>query len=273
MSLKAVWQRVLEGEVAAWPLARTRIIVGALAITRAFEAARVLWPATAPDTLRLPYVSFMPELTRAEVPWLAGIWLAAAAAFTLGWRTRISGSVLCLVIARSLTSDQQGYSSHLYLLLLLVLILTVGRSAAVSSLDARRVGRRYRVPGWPVWLLAVQGTLVYGYAALAKLIPAYLSGAVICAHFGWLNWDPAPVYLCAGLAIASIVTELFLVVALWRRRLWPLACVVGVGLHVAMVVMLTPDVRLQLIIFAGEMLVLYPLYPIAADLIRGESHT
>jgi hypothetical protein len=211
----------------------------------------------------------MPQLTRPEVPWLIGIWLAAAVAFTLGWRTRISGVVLCLAIARSLTSDQQGYSSHLYLLLVLLLILTVAQSSAVSSMDARRRGSQARVPAWPVWLLAVQGSVVYGYAALTKLVPSFLSGAAVCAHFGWFGRANPPIFICAGLAIASIITELFLAIALWRRSTWRLACVIGIGLHVAMVAMLTPDVRLQLIIFAGEMLVLYPLYPTAMNVLRG----
>lgn len=269
MSLTASSNRLLESEIPAWPLARTRIVIGLLAFARGIEGWRVLHHVTNPGTLRLPYLAGMPELTRAELPWLTGFWLVAALAFTVGWRTRIAGATLCLVIARVLTADQQAYSSHLYLLLLLILILTCGQSSAVASVDARQDGPQERIPGWPVWLLAAQGSIVYGYAALAKLIPEYLSGAVLCLHLGWLDRQPPPVMICATLAVASVLTELFLAVSLWRERLWALACVVGIGIHVAMVLLLSSEVRLQLIIFAGEMLVLYPLYPVAGRLVRG----
>lgn len=269
MSLTASWNRLLECEIPAWPLARTRIVIGLLAFARGFEGWRVLHHVTSPDTLRLPYLVALPHLTRAELPWLAGLWLIAAAAFTVGWRTRIAGATLCLVIARVLTADQQAYSNHLYLLLLLVFILTCGESAAIASLDARRSGPREQIPGWPIWLLALQGSIVYAYAALAKLIPEYLSGAVLCLHLGWLDRHPPPVMVCAALAAGSVLIELFLAVSLWRARLWALACVVGIGLHVAMVMLLSSEVRFQLIIFAGEMLVLYPLYPMAGRLVRG----
>jgi hypothetical protein len=255
-------------EIAAWPLARTRIIIGILAFVRGLEGLRVLRHVTEPGMLRLPYIAGMPVLARGEVFWLAGTWLLAALAFAVGWRTRVAGVVLMLVLVRVLTADQQAYSSHLYLLLVLISTLTCGQSSGVASLDARLDGPRERVPGWPVWLLAVQGTLVYGYAAVDKLIPAYLSGAVLCAHFGWLHHQPPPVMICAALALGSIVTELFLAFGLWRRRLWLVACAVGIGLHVAMVVMLSSEVRLQLIVFAGEMLVLYPLYPIASQMMQ-----
>jgi len=254
--------------VDAWPLARTRIVVGILAFVRGLEGARVLQHVTSPDTLRLPYVAGMPLLARMEVPWLIGAWLLAALAFTVGWRTRLAGGVLCLTLLRVLTADQQAYSSHLYLLLLLVLVLSWGESSAVAGLDARRSGARAQVPGWPVFLLAVQGSVVYGYAAVLKLIPAYLSGAVLCAHFGWLHRQSPPVMTCATLAAGSIITELFLATALWRRSLWRWACLVGVGLHIAMIAMLSAEVRLQLVVFTGEMLVLYPLYPIAVRMVK-----
>ena len=270
LSLKQAWDRVAAAQVSAWPLARTRMIVGTLAFARAIVGAPVLFRATDPATLRLPYIAGLPVLSRAEVPWLVGLWLLAATAFTAGWRTRWSGIVLAVVLARILTADQQTYSSHLYLLLLLVVILSFGDSGAVGSLDARSGVRREVVPGWPVWLLAAQGSIVYGFAALAKLIPEYLSGAMLCADFGWMSANP-PVLLCAGLAMGSIVTELFLAVALWQKRWFRFACVVGVGLHVAMIVMLAPAVRWQLIIFAGEMLVLYPLYPLARAMAVRES--
>lgn len=268
MPLKAWWDRVLTSEVRAWPLARTRIVIGVLAFIRAAEGGRVLWKLTTPDTLRLPFVAGMPEMSRAEVPWLVGIWMAAAVAFTAGWRTRSAGVVLVLAMLRVLTGDQQAYSSHLYLMLLLVLILTVADSSATASLDARRVGSRAWIPAWPVWLLAVQGSLVYGLAAATKLIPEYLSGAVLCFHLGWLHWSSPPVMLCAGLAIASVLTELFLAVGLWSRRFWGVACVAGLGLHALMIFLLAMQVRLQLVIFAGEMLVLYPLYPIATAMLK-----
>ena len=270
LSLKQAWDNLATAQIPAWPLARTRMIVGTLAFARAIIGIPVLLRATGPGTLRLPYIAGLPALGRAEVPWLAGLWLVAAAALAVGWRTRWSGAALALVLARVLTADQQTYSSHLYLLLLLVLILACGDSGAVLSLDARARGRRETIPGWPVWLLAAQGSIVYGFAAIAKLIPEYLSGAMVCADFGWMDSSP-PVLLCAGLAMGSIVTELGLAFALWQKRWFRFACAVGIGLHAVMIMMLAPAVRWQLIIFAGEMLVLYPLYPLARAIAVRES--
>ena len=265
MPLSRTLQGILESRTGARPVAVVRMFVGLAAALRGLEGGRLLWNVLSPETARMPYFEWVPAIPREAVFWLAGVWFAAGLAFLAGWRTRFWGSVLALVIVYVLALDQQTYASHLYLLLLILVLLTLADSGAAYSLDARRRGRRATVPGWPVWLLKRQLTIVYGFAALTKLNAEYLSGSVLRENLlpGLVRWIDASGYgdpLLRASAVLSILIEAFLAAGFlipgWRRAaIW-----VGVAFHVAMVSLLAPEVALQLGIFALETLALYALF-------------
>jgi hypothetical protein len=185
-------------------------------------------------------------------------------AFVVGFKPRFAGAVITCLAAYVLLLDQQTYSNHLYLFFLIMLLLTLADSGAAFSLDALRTGKRDYVGGWPILLLKLQVSLVYGFSALAKLTPQFLSGDVLSQtlkRHGALTFPDSwrsPQMLTA-LAVSAIVVELFIAFCLWRRNLRWLAAIAGVTLHTFIVSTLDSS-RLSLGIFALEMFALYPLF-------------
>jgi predicted DCC family thiol-disulfide oxidoreductase YuxK len=159
--------------------------------------------------------------------------------------------------------DQQLFSNHIYLMFVGSLLFAVADSGAAISLDARRRGERGVVARWPVWLLRVQVSIVYGYAALSKINLPFLSGSVIASSLrrdGFLavpdGWRVLEVMLV--LAVLTVIVEAFVAVALWLPRWRPAAFVVGLGLHIGITGWLVPGY--QLLVFSVLMLPLYVLF-------------
>jgi hypothetical protein len=216
-----------------------RILVGLAAIGFALEAWVSMGRVLTPQVVDMPYAAWYPRLPLAALPLFVGIWLSAALGFALGLRARLCGAILALSMAYTLFSDQQLYSNHLYLAMLVVLLLALADSGARFSLDARRSGGRDEILEWPILLLKIQISIVYFYAALLKINSQYLSGATL-AEFWPFNeaalsggWAASP--LLPILAVASVLTELFLAVALWSPRLRWVALAAGVGFHMAII--------------------------------------
>jgi vitamin K-dependent gamma-carboxylase-like protein len=245
-------------------LAAARIAIGLCGVGAAWEAWRTLSRILDPLVVPLPYVGWVPRMSPGAVAVLGTVWLAASAAFVLGFRTRMAGAVITSLAAYTLLLDQRTYSNHLYLFVLVALLLTVADSGAAFSLDARRAGPPRSVAAWPIVLLRIQVSLVYGFAAIAKLTPQFLSGDVLLPTLrtqGMLTvpvaWrTPAPMGL---LALTAIALELFLAVGLWSDRLRWIAVVAGALLHGAILTLVASS-RLSLGIFAVEMIALYPLF-------------
>jgi hypothetical protein len=191
------------------------------------------------------------------------LWGLAGVCFLAGWRTRIAGTLLTLVLAVQLLLDQQTYSNHLYLLALVVGLLTVADSGAAWSLDARG-GTRASVPAWPVFLLQAQTSLVYGFAAISKLTRDYLSGLALAPFVPFragveLIGFTATAGIVLLLSWATIPIELMLAIFLWSPRRRVAAALLGVILHIGMVAMMY-SMRLDLAVFAVVMWGLYLLF-------------
>ena len=121
-------------------------------------------------------------------------------------------------------SQLDSYQHHyLVFLILLLCNLVPWRSSASGS-----------TVSWALRLILVQVAVVYFWAAMAKLETHWLSGQVLQVQIGE-GWVPGIIHqLPGGLATGArlvLVTELFLVLALLVRRLWPAALVVGVTFH------------------------------------------
>lgn len=229
-------------------LAAARILIGINAAFAALEASRMLPRLLSPLVVKLPFFSWLPVLPSNALPVFLAVWLVAALAFALGWKTRLAGAVLTLVTGYTLVMDQQTYSNHLYLLFLVILLLTIADSGTA----------------WPILLLKIQVTIVYFFSALAKLTPQYLAGEILTRSLkqeGWLavpeSWrTPAAMSL---LAVTSIVAELFIAFGLWSPRLRFSAIIAGTGFHLLIIAVLDSS-RLSLAIFALSMFAGYLLF-------------
>ena len=257
--------RAAARQVPARPLAVARIGAAAAILLELANSAETLFRLADPAVIQAPYLAGTPRLTEPMAWALAGLWLASASALVLGWRTRAAGAVLTATLALVLLLDQQLYSNHLYLMVLVAGLLTVADSGAALSLDGRRDGERGWVIGWPVLLLCLQVSFVYGFAALAKLNPDFLSGSVVAVSLrqegpfsvpeAWRSMQPMFV-----LSILAVCSEACLAVLLWSARWRPAALVVGLGLHVFITGWLSP--MMPLLAFS---LVIVPLYLLFLD--------
>jgi len=230
-----------------------RFVIGAICLLRVVEEYRLMSRVLRSSSMRFPMLDWLPEFTKGQAIVVLVLWLLSAVAFTAGWRTRITGLILAAVMGYSLTLDQQLYSSHLYLLSLIVLLLTlseIGRPDGSQS-----------VWRWPILLLQIQLSIVYFFAAVTKMNSLYLSGYMLGANLRRnlpaLFFNPR---VLSAMAVASIVVELTLAVSFWIKDLRKGAVVLGLLLHLAMVVSLAPNVAGQLAIFATACIAIYPLF-------------
>ena len=245
-------------------LAVARILIGINAVFASLEAWRMLSRLLTPLVVRIPFFSWLPVLPSSALRPFIAAWLVAALAFVLGWKTRVASAVLAFVTGYTLILDQQTYSNHLYLLVLVILLLTIADSGAAWSIDARRHGTRSDVSAWPILLLKIQVTIVYLFSALAKITPQYLAGEILTRSLkqeGWLAVPPSwrtPTAMSA-LAVLSIAAELFIAFGLWSPRLRHAAITAGIGFHLLIIAVLDSS-RLSLAIFALSMFAVYLLF-------------
>lgn len=262
MQLTALLDQLIDGRASAPPIAAARILTGIAALGHLLEEIAVVSRFGDPHVLRLPYVTFSPDPGSSLVSALFVIWAISALAFALGWFTRLMGGLLTLVMSLVLLLDQQTYSNHGYLLILLVLLLTLANSGAGWSIDSRQGRAGNLVPAWPVALLRVQFSIVYLFGALAKVNTEYLSGDVLGNYLrgdGWLTlphaWLTDPVLVT--LSIAAVVVEAFLAIALWLPRLRLRWIGVGSGLALHLGILLVMHETFSLVVFCLTMAPLY----------------
>ena len=197
-------------------------------------------------------------MTRAAMPWYTGVWLLVAAAFALGYRTRLSGTILFGLIVYHLAAGQSFFWSHIYFLGCLVLLLTVADAGADLSRDwMSRGGGRRTVPRWGVALLKLHITIVYGFAAIAKLNPEFLSGAVLERALLRPEFLKTPEIVVA-LAWSSVAFEGCMAIALWMKPLRSWAIVAGVLFHAAIPVSI--GLTGGLVVFSASIVGTYVLF-------------
>ena len=183
------------------PLALTRIGVGVAGGMIGLETWRLLIKVSAPDKLQVPAFAWLPDLSYELIWALFAVWTLLAAALTLGLRARLAAAGLALLAAVAMLLDQQVYSNHLALMAVLCGLLALGQPAAVWSLDARRRPPVAASPYWPVLLLKLQISTLYGFAALSKLNDVYLSGEVLeRSTWGFVNKLGDPILIVAAVA-------------------------------------------------------------------------
>ena len=236
----------------------TRIGIGVATVVKAVTFLPVLLRLTQPEILRVPAFSWMPIPTDLLVWVLVGLWVISGVMVTLGVRLGVSAPVLlaCLIFTMSL--DQQLYSNHLYLMTWLVLLLIVADAGAGLALH----GESRPVVRWAVLLIPLQISIVYGFTAVTKINPEFLSGEVLAGVLrdGLLTFPPSLVEprILSVVAAGAVLAEAFLAFALWSPRLRRVAYVVGFGLHGGITLFM--EATAPLLVFSLLMFSTYPLF-------------
>jgi hypothetical protein len=230
-----------------------------LALLRAVEGWRIGSRVADPSTLKAPLIPGLTITPDLLLP-LMVTWIVCALLFTLGVWMRVAGFLLVACMLITLLLDEQLYSNHLYLLAIEVLLLTLCGKAKASALN-----KQATLPAWPVVLLKIQLSIVYIFAAVTKITPLFLSGAILYLNLRRSGLFALPASLrtlpvLAVLSGAAVLTEIFLALALWSDKYRRIGVVVGVLFHLTLTLMIVPEVAIQLLVFSLAVLALYPLY-------------
>jgi uncharacterized membrane protein YphA (DoxX/SURF4 family) len=198
------------------------------------------WPSARWSLLRLLPATWGP-------PTLLGAWIVAALALLLGYRPRIA-AFACWVIAVSflqanLYLHNGGDQLKLFLLMMLSFLPSDGRWSIRRHPLARTPGPAL-VQAWPLRLLMIQLTIVYFMNGYYKAMgPAWRDGSVmidVANNPSWAHFSsdllPLPDMALRGLAIVTLIWELFfpllVLMPLTRKAtLW-----IGVAFHVGTLV-------------------------------------
>jgi hypothetical protein len=183
-------------------------------------------------------------------------WTAAGLAlalFATGFKPRLSGLLALALLTPLAFVDHTGGSRQVLLGALLATLLWDGPG-----------------PIWPLRLIQLQVSLVYGVNAVAKSTWHYLSGDALVglsertnfvADFSDGVWHvggfDVPVMAAA---VATTLVEYFLAIAFWFPRLRWIAAIAGVAFHVAA----TAVVRIYMLDLASIFLYLAFLLPFGA---------
>lgn len=228
----------------------------AAAVFRTLLAAMVVWTFESAGLRAASPLGDLPgaEWLYAEVVltgWYHAILFALCAWLALGWRPRMP-CVLLLILLVPLLSLSRGQISRQVIWFTLAAFAFIQSDAAWSLRTLFSRDRSEPIAGdagpiWPIRLIQLQLTLVYGVNAAVKMFPDYLTGDVLLALSAMrpnFNVDMADGIVTLGpldlpvmvAAVATVITEAFLAIAFWCRRLRWFAAAVGICFHLCLMI-------------------------------------
>jgi hypothetical protein len=235
-------------------LALLRVLVGPIAFVH-------LWPFLSDalaghiyrDTFTEPYASWYPDLPRGAYTAVLAVGVVAAAAMTVGLLTRLATAATFGVVAYNLfLSTTHVHNNRAYLTIVLagLAVVPCGRELSVDAWWRARRGLAplaARGPGWPLWLLRFEASVVYGASGLSKLLDHDWFGGTVTWHrivqvHDQVVASPLPGWAVSLLEDRSfhtvaakiiVLTELFIALGLWSRATRYAAVWVAVCFHVA----------------------------------------
>ncbi len=197
----------------------------------------------------------LPEAGRGLMTFLHAVLCLGFALIAQGALVRVLLPIATALYGYTYFVSQLDSYQHHYLVWLLLVLLCFVPTAPDPAPARAAAGVPPAVRSWALRLVLVQLGLVYGYAAISKMDPLWLDGTTLARQvkpgsihdlLAAVGWSPVAMSVIAG--------ELFLVAAVWWRKLWPFALVVGVGLHLGIEL-----VGLEIGLFSYLMFALYLL--------------
>lgn len=216
------------------------------------QEMHVLLTRIAGGGLAMPVLDGLPAPSTWSVWLVTALGAVAGLALVVGWRPGPAALALTGLSLGIFLWDQQTYSNHRFLALVLVLLLALARSDRAWAL--RRSGAP-APPPWPRFLMMTQLSVCYLFAGLSKINPVFPGGRQFDT---WLRVD-LPATLDMSMALGTILGEVFIALGLWFARTRTLAVVLGVLLHVSIVVGMAHG-TLPLVAFTLTCVPLYPLF-------------
>jgi hypothetical protein len=273
------WNRFWFGPISARPLAVYRILFGlfVLAHLALITVDLDYWYTDAGllqgDEARLSAAPLRYSLLHwvqdpISVRCMLAVTAAFAAAFVVGWRTRIMGVLLYLGMLSLYHRNISTNCGPDQLMMITMFYMMLTPCGAALSLDARRVARRRGtlaeplIVPWAQRLLQIQLCLIYFTTAAFKCNgTTWLSGTAV--HYVLFNHEVGqfnlewlaryPVFLCV-ITLAALVVEFGLAFLLWPRTSRKWIALAGLALHAGIV----PLVNVPL--FGEQMTALYLLF-------------
>jgi hypothetical protein len=170
--------------------------------------------------------------------WYFSIMALFAVFVAIGFMYRYSLAAFTLLFAGIYFMQKTVYNNHHYLLVLLCVIMLFLPAANYASVDSRLNPKikRYSMPQWCALVLITQMTIVYFFAAIAKLYPDWLNGTfpgilVSRFHIRHLAFILQNHYFHLFIAIGGFFFDLLVVPALLMKKTRNLAAVASVGFH------------------------------------------
>jgi hypothetical protein len=166
----------------------------------------------------------------------------------LGLLTRLATATTFAIVAYNLflsTTHFHNNRAYLVIVLAVLAVAPCGRELSVDAWLRRRRGLpalASTAPGWPLWLLRFECSIVYGASGMSKLLdPDWFGGTVpwmrvVQARDELPGWTVSLLTnrdFYTGAAKVVVLTELFIACGLWSRRTRYAAVWVAVIFHVS----------------------------------------
>lgn len=263
------WVRLVDTTVGGRPLAATRMLYALAALILLRSSWRRIGPGFDPDGFHLAWPVVGDRLLGAPSALVVALWACGAVLVLVGVVPRVGAGAVATAMAMFYAVDRQHYANGGYFIVLIGILLV----AADSGASATPWGPdRRRASWWPTFLLAMQLSIVYLWAAVQKFRPTSLRGDTIEWQLHGplmdvVSWSALP----EALNLLGGGAEIFCAIALWFPRTRKLAVAIGVTLHLGVLgfVRDAPD----LLAFGVASVALYPAFwsasePLAIELRR-----
>jgi hypothetical protein len=274
-----VWNRFWFSPISARPLGAYRILFGIFVLANlAFLTVDLdYWYSDAgllqgnearlaAGEMRFSILHYLQDPV--SVRCVLGTTAAVAAAFVLGWRTRIMGVLLYLLLLSLYHRNISTNCGPDQLMMITMFYMMISPCGAALSLDARREARRRGtvaeplIAPWAQRMMQIQLCLIYLTTAAFKCHgTTWLNGTAI--HYILFNHEVGqfnlewlagyPFILCI-LTLAALMVEFALAFLLWFRPSRKWIALAGLGLHAGII----PLVNVPL--FGEQMTALYLLF-------------
>jgi hypothetical protein len=196
----------------------------------------------------------------AGVDWIVAMgWIGLSLCVVVGLRSRLAAVALVGAGAVLFTS---GHGSNQFFLQLLLFVLII------ASDCERHFALWPGKPGplgvaAPLFLMRCQLSIVYGFAAIAKINESWMSGAALEFFFQRAMWNAPAWFLHVApvLATGVVLMELALALAPWVAEVRRSALIGAAILHAGMLPVAVSWINLlELLIFAGTMFSLFAAF-------------